>query len=493
MRNPLNNIYEDKITFENVTKTWKIVRKTCKNRKAVFKYSINKNINNYTIYRILKEKKYKPYQFRLFLIFEPKARLVMSQTVADKIINHFVTNFYLLPYLEKKLIDQNVATRKNKGSSYANKLVIDYINAIRIKNNNKEIYCLKIDISKYFYTINHEILLNKIEKEIVDKDVLELIRIIISETNKPYINDLIKKYNAKYNTEIPLYKSGTGLSIGAMTSQFLAIFYLNDLDHFIKEKLHIKYYIRYMDDMLIFDVSKDLLKNVTKIIADELVKLKLKINPKSGIYKLSNGISFLGYSYKITNNKLKISYRKKTYTKILKKLKKLRKNDMLKYYKSYASYYGYLNKINVQERNFKMKIFDKYKYYKEKYPHHIILIKEGSFYKTFEEDAIIIWYLFGYKWNKNVISFGAQPCSKISTKLKQIEISYLIINNGDDMLCVDYDEENYLAYLTIARNKYSKFIEKKELIDLLSEIIESDRECYNPIKEFLLDYKNNKF
>lgn len=100
----------------------------------MFKFSLNKNVNVYNIYMTLKNRNYKPLPFRLFLIFEPKARLVMSQTVSDKIVNHFITNYYLLPYLEKKLIDQNVATRKNKGSSYANKLIIDYINKIRIKD-----------------------------------------------------------------------------------------------------------------------------------------------------------------------------------------------------------------------------------------------------------------------------------------------------------------------------------------------------------------------
>ncbi len=194
----VENIYYEPITFENVYTTWKIVRGTCKNRKAVFNFSLNKNTNTYAIYKVLKEKRYKPLPFRLFLIFEPKARLVMSQTVSDKIINHFVTNYYLLPYLENRLIDQNVATRKNKGSEYANKLIIGYINAIRIKNKQKEIYCLKIDISKYFYSIDHEILINKLEKVIKDESVIGIIKTIIGETNKPYINETIIKYNQKY-------------------------------------------------------------------------------------------------------------------------------------------------------------------------------------------------------------------------------------------------------------------------------------------------------
>lgn len=164
----------------------------------MFKFSLNKNVNVYNIYMRLKNRNYKPLPFRLFLIFEPKARLVMSQTVSDKMVNHFITNYYLLPYLEKKLIDQNVATRKNKGSSYANKLIIDYINKIRIEDKNIDIYCLKIDISKYFYSIDHNLLLKMLEEDIEDKSVIDIIKKVIDETNKPYVNETINKYNREY-------------------------------------------------------------------------------------------------------------------------------------------------------------------------------------------------------------------------------------------------------------------------------------------------------
>ena len=190
------------------------------------------------------------------MIFEPKPRLVMSQSITDKIVNHFVANYYLIPYMESSLIDANVATRIEKGSGYAMKLIKKYYNKMLINEKGKEIYCLKIDISKYFYTIDHNILLNQVEKKIIDKDVLNLIKVIISETNKDYINKSIDYYNEKFNTNIPQYKNNKGLSIGAMTSQFLAIFYLNDLDHYIKEELKCKYYVRYMDDFLILDTNK---------------------------------------------------------------------------------------------------------------------------------------------------------------------------------------------------------------------------------------------
>ena len=167
MRKKLSkNIYYDNITYENMFKIWYIVRKTCNSRKNIFYYSFNINTNLITICNKLYNKEYIPSKFKTFLIFEPKPKLIMNQTITDKIVNHFVVNYYLIPYLEKSLINENIATRKNKGSSYGIKLLKAYFNKILI--NHKEVYCLKLDVSKYFYNIDHEILLSMIGKKILD-------------------------------------------------------------------------------------------------------------------------------------------------------------------------------------------------------------------------------------------------------------------------------------------------------------------------------------
>ena len=226
MKKRVNNIYDKYLTVENLYKMWDIVKVTCKSKREIFYFSLNLNTNIMEIYNELKNRSYTPDKFRCFMIFEPKARLVMSQTIKDKIINHFITNYYLIPFLESKLIDSNVATRKEKGSKYANILLRQYFNKILVNNKDKEIYCLKIDVSKYFYSINHEVLINMLGKYIADSDVINLIYMIVKETNKKYVNDNILLFNKLYKTEIPLYTNDKGLSIGAMSSQFLAIFFL---------------------------------------------------------------------------------------------------------------------------------------------------------------------------------------------------------------------------------------------------------------------------
>ena len=166
-----NNIYDKYITMDNLYKMWDIIKSTCKNKKEVYKFSLNLNTNIYNIYVSLKNKTYVPDKYMTFMIFEPKPRLVMSQSIKDKIVNHFITNYYLIPYLESSLIDSNVATRKGKGSSYGNDLLQKYFNKLLINNRNCEIYCLKMDVSKYFYSINHDILMSMLGKKIKDNDV----------------------------------------------------------------------------------------------------------------------------------------------------------------------------------------------------------------------------------------------------------------------------------------------------------------------------------
>ena len=228
--------YYKNLTIDNLYKSYNIVKKTCKNKKEIYKYSLNLSTNINYIYKCLYNKNYSFNKYKIFMIFEPKARLVMSSTIPDKIVNHFITNYYLIPLLETTLIESNVATRKGKGTSYGNKLLMSYLNKLNI-NKKENIYCLKIDISKYFYNIDYEILINMLRKKIYDEEIINLIKKVIGCANQNYVNNNISFYNNKYGTDIPFYINNKGLSIGTVTSQFLAIFYLNDLDHYIKEKL----------------------------------------------------------------------------------------------------------------------------------------------------------------------------------------------------------------------------------------------------------------
>ncbi len=314
------NLYNKLLDIDYILNTYKIIKKNTKNKLKLEKFEENLSINIIDIKNKLNN--YKIDKYNLFMIYEPKERLILSLNLKDKIINHMVA-YLLFDVLENSLIDSNVAVRINKGTSYGIKLVKKYINCY----NNY--YVLKCDIKKYFYSINHDILKKLLNKKIKDQLFLDLIDKIIDSTNEEYIFEYAKKHNINY------LKKGYGLSIGNMTSQILGIFYLNDLDHYIKEVLKIKHYIRYVDDMVLFYKDKDYLKYCLDKIKIFLNKYDLELNNKTIITK--NNLCFLGYRFYYKKIKILSKNRRKIY----KKLRILKQYNPDKYIKALNSYNGY--------------------------------------------------------------------------------------------------------------------------------------------------------
>jgi len=184
-----------KVDFDIVLDTYYKLRGNVRNKKSIFYFELLLYSNINYIVNNINNNTYKLSKYNIFYIKEKKYRLILSNNIYDKVYNHLVSNIILLK-LDKYLIDSNVASRKNKGTYYGRELLHRYI--CKLKSNNKVFYILK----------------------------------------------------NKYNLNLPLYKKNKGISIGSVCSQMLAVFYLNDLDHFIKEKLGCKYYVRYMDDEL---------------------------------------------------------------------------------------------------------------------------------------------------------------------------------------------------------------------------------------------------
>lgn len=353
-----SNLYKNIYIIDNVRDTYKIIKRECNNKKSVYNYDLYEGINLYSIVEKLYNRTYKFSKYHIFLIKEPKYRLIMSENINDKIVNHLISNYILLPALEPKLIDTNVATRKNKGSKYALDMLNKYLNEHVLKN--QEIYVLKMDISKYFYNIDHDILKSMLKKDIKDKDALDIIFKTLDTTNEEYINKEIKrlkireierikklninidekKYKIDEINKIPLYRYNKGLGIGNMTIQILAIYYLSGIDNYIKRVLKCKYYIRYMDDLIIIDNNINKLKEIFNLLILEIKKINLDINNKSRIINLKRGLSFLGYTYIHTNNRIIVKINNDTKKRIKKHLKYVNYDI-----KSVNSYKGFLKRV----------------------------------------------------------------------------------------------------------------------------------------------------
>ena len=330
----------------------KEVSKNTKNKRKINNFERNKIENIYDIKNIIESGNYKVGKYNIFSINSPKYRIVMSINVKDKIINHYVARYILIPKLDKYLDMRNCATRKNMGYDYAIKLLIKYL-----EENKKDgrFYVLRIDISKYFYSIDHNVLKSLLIDKL-DSDEYKIISDIIDSTNSSYINEDITRINnnllisdSKRKKEIetiPLIEKGKSLPIGNMTSQFLSIFYLYKLDHYIVNNLKLKYIVRYMDDYVIVYRDREYLKYALKVISDKLEKeYKLKINrKKTMILDSYHGFEFLGYNFKIINNRVIINIKsdnRRRSKNNIKRINYLYKNNFISYRKYFNSMNSY--------------------------------------------------------------------------------------------------------------------------------------------------------
>ena len=350
--------YEELVDIDKIIAMYKIIRANTKNRGKLHKFELFYSSNIISILNVLKRHKYEHSHYNVFLVQEPKYRIIMSEIMSDKVVNHLVSHYCLDPGITPHLIPQNVATRKGMGTKEGIRYVKKYINKLKI--NHDKVYVLKCDIKKYFYSIDHELILKKVRRFITDPLVYKLVENIVKSTDNKYVNETIKKvinkeiervkklniadkeYKIAELQSIPLYEKGKGLPIGNMTSQLLAIYFLNDLDHYIKEKLYCKYYVRYMDDFIIFDYDKERLKIVRKEIEEKLKEFKLELNKKTNIYDLKQGFGFLGYHFLLKGKKLIIKINSGTKRRIKKKMRKLKKINAPNYDQVKASYMGYL-------------------------------------------------------------------------------------------------------------------------------------------------------
>lgn len=469
--------YLDKVlTIDNLYNSWKAVCKTCKNKSYLFRFELCINSNLYKIYKSLKNGTYKPKKFSVFMIHLPKKRIVMNQYIEDKIVNHFISEYIFRPLLEPKLISTNVATRVGYGERYASTKLFDYLNGL-----DKDTYALAIDISKYFYNIDHNILMDMLSKDIYDKRILAIVKNIISETNHDYVNGRVSFYNNKYSLGLPLYKNNKGLSIGAVTSQFLAIYYLNNIDHYIKEELHSKYYIRYMDDFIILDKDKDRLIDIRDKVTFKLSELNLKVNKKTSIKKISDSFNFLGIRY-TRSNKLRRKFVYKNYKRVLNNLKD---EDIIKKYLIESSYIGYFKRIGREFIRMNKPIINEYiAKYKKEYKDALVIFKDGIFYRVCLEDAPIIVFLLDYKINEDGVVFGRNAYDKVIDTLSKKKVSFIVADKNEvllnNVLDKSFNKEiakmgEELCKVDIIRNKIKEKLSKIDENGLLYIIREIEK------------------
>ena len=292
--------YKELRSYENLELAFNKAKKRKTLQPYVIKFEKQLQQNLLQLRNELRAHIYKPKPLTTFILREPKTRKISKSHFRDRIIHHAICNIIELVF-EKQFIHDSYANRIGKGTFNAIKR-FDKFKRKASKNNKKICFVLKADIKQYFETVDHKILLSIIKKTIKDKKIIWLIKLIISNHNT--------------------IKKGKGMPLGNLTSQFFANVYLNELDQYVKHELKSKYYIRYVDDFVIFHTSRKKLENFKQKINIFLQqKLKLKLHhDKSKVIKLHKGINFLGFRI-FFHHKL---MRKNNIQKFERKLNRLR-------------------------------------------------------------------------------------------------------------------------------------------------------------------------
>lgn len=236
----------------------------------------------------------------------------MSLLFKDRIAQHAIYR-QVNPIFEKRFIYDSYACRIGKGTHKAIDRLQYWLK--QTERKPKKYYYLKLDVSKYFYRIDHSILKKILAKMIDDPPLLDLLAKIIDCEDTKFGLPLGADIG---DVAFDRMLDDVGLPIGNLTSQMFANLYLNELDQFCKHKLRLHYYIRYMDDIIILHDDKKYLEKVKQKIAVFLgQELNLQLNKKTCIRPTSMGIEFVGFRVWATHRKL----RKKTAKKLKKRLR----------------------------------------------------------------------------------------------------------------------------------------------------------------------------
>lgn len=310
----LDDVYDGICEYEELYNSHLEARKGKRYRDDVMKFTDRLEENLIEIQNELIWQTYKVGQYRQFYVREPKLRLVMALQYRDRIVQWAIYR-RLYEFYDKQFIEDSYACRRNKGSHRAADRLQYWLR--QVSRRPGKWYYLKLDISKYFYRVDHAILLEILGRRIKDQRLMHLLERIINSEHTRF--GLPTGFSPEDCTE-DMWLADVGMPIGNLTSQLFANLYLNELDQLCKHELHIHYYIRYMDDVIILSDDKRSLGNLKEIIETYLHDaLRLDLNKKTALRPCSLGVEFVGYHIWATHRKLK----KQTARRIIRNVKRM--------------------------------------------------------------------------------------------------------------------------------------------------------------------------
>lgn len=347
-------------TFKEIYQAYLHCRKGKRNSLSALDFETNLIENICNLETSLNSRVYTPQRSICFFTKSQKLREIFAAAFSDRVIQHLLTPI-LEELFEPTFIYDSYSSRQNKGIHSAQKRALHFSKASR--------YYLQLDIKNFFYSIDKEILFEKIKEKLLAKyekltstqlslyEILWLTHVIIFHD---VTNNVKRKGSNKHFHTLPKHKSlftldkKKGLPVGNLSSQFFANVYMNDFDNYIKRGLKVKRYLRYVDDFVIFDNSQKRLRAVLEKIKDYLqMFLGLELRDKMILKSVHSGLDFLGYiirpNYVLVRKRVvnNFKYKKAYYLESYEKQKGTMKLEEIKRFLSVqASFVGHISHAN---------------------------------------------------------------------------------------------------------------------------------------------------
>lgn len=300
-------LFDRLVSFENLLAAAQAARRGKRLKPNVARFDFDLERELFALQQELRSQTYRPGPYRTFTMREPKVRLISAAPYRDRVVHHALCRI-IEPIFDRTFIKDSYACRVDKGAHLAVEEFSRHARRYR--------YVLKCDIAKYFPSIDHEILIALLEKKIKDPRVLWLIRVIVAASNE---QEFVCRHFDGDDLFSPLARR-RGIPIGNLTSQFFANVYLSGLDHFVKERLRCRAYLRYCDDFVVFgDETRDLWP-IKEAMGDYLVGLRLTLHPrKCQVMPTRAGVDFLGYRVFPTHRRLRAMTAKRAIRRLREK------------------------------------------------------------------------------------------------------------------------------------------------------------------------------
>lgn len=262
--------FQTLVDFENLYNSYRTSMRGKGKKLSAAKFDVMALENLYVMKKQFINHTYRISPYSEFIVTEPKKRIIKSGSFRDKVLQHCLCDYVLLPTMKDRFIKDNYAGQIGKGTLFGLNRLSENLHNFYDKYGSDG-YILKCDITKFFYSINHDIMKEKIRENFSDEDIQWICDSFIDSVD------------------------GDGLPLGNQSSQVFALIFLNGLDHYIVDELECKYYGRYMDDFYLLSNDKEYLKECLIKIKKYLANLKLTLNNKTEIVPMSKGIRFLGF------------------------------------------------------------------------------------------------------------------------------------------------------------------------------------------------------